>query len=346
MTQIPAIYNQKALSVISVVKLFLALFLLTCAPLSAVWWNPFASDYACELWGPPAGCCSSPWPSPINLDGGIGYRVDTFRWTKGRREELPTPSTELQWKKLSIIEFGAGGSYVSCTNYAIRAWGTYGHIYRGKNIDSDFFSTCKGKELISRSVNDGGKGHVYDAEIGVGYRVTSTCGRFIGVPLIGYSDHAQYLHIFGGHQVFSLFGLQPLGHFPGLNSRYKTRWFGPWAGLEFTTQVEKCAFAFGSFEWHLLSYRGTGCWNLRPDLGEFLHKAHGFGWLGTLGAKWEIYNNWAIGIVGLYRNFKTRNGWEKTSLFDPVFGRRRIRERFNGAHWHTWSLTAIIAWRF
>lgn len=324
----------------------LVTFVIASTQLAAVWWNPFSGDYACDLWGPKGGCCCSPWPSPINLDAGFVYRKDTFRWAKGRKDDIPSHWSELRWSELNSIEFSAYGSYVSCRNYAIRAWGSYGHIYSGENKDSDFFSTQCRKELISRSVNDAGKGYVYDAEIGVGYRVTSTCGRFIGTPLIGYSDHAQHLHIYGGKQVFSRFGLQPLGHFEGLNSRYKTRWFGPWAGLEFTAQVEKCAYVFGSFEWHLLSYRGTGCWNLRPDLGAFLHKAHGFGYLTAWGAKWEICNRWSIGAMFAYRNFKTRDGQEHTRLFDPVFGRRRMREKFNGAHWHTWSIGGLIAWRF
>jgi Protochlamydia outer membrane protein len=327
--------------------LTLTTIFLTSAQLSASWWNPFSCDgssYGSCGFGPLA-CSSSPWPSPINLDIGMGYRRDTFRWSKARREREPDVLSELEWKDIRIIEYGGSASYVSCRNYAIKAWGSYGHIYHGKNIDSDYFSDRR-KDLISRSVNKAGKGHVYDASGAVGYRVTSTCRRFIGTPLIGYSDHAQYLHIFDGNQVVSRLGLDPLGHFPGLNSRYKTRWFGPWAGLDFTTQVEKCAYVFGSFEWHLLSYRGEGCWNLRSDMGPIFHRAHGFGYLTNLGAKWEICSNWSIGLMGAYRNFRTRGGKEKTTLIDPILGHIRIRERFNGAKWHTWSISALIAWRF
>jgi hypothetical protein len=377
-----------ALSILWLAVCSLAVCPLAVCPLGAAWWNPclpcgdFFSSFG------PSACCSSPWPSPFNFEAGIGYRRDTFRWSRGRMQEcrdiqlrqsqLLNPRyrglwSELQWKDVRIIEFGGSASYVSCRNYAIKAWGSYGHIYHGVNKDSDFFRKREGqcgdslsndllgndpsidsgdcdrlidRDLVSRSINKAGRGHVYDASIGVGYRVTSSCKRFIATPLIGYSDHAQCLHIFDGNQVYSRFGLEPLGPFPGLNSRYTTRWFGPWAGMDFTTQVEKCAYAFGSFEWHQLHYRGHGCWNLRSDMGPFYHRAHGFGYLATLGAKWEIWNDWGIGVVGSYRNFRTRGGKEKVTLIDPVFGVTHTIERLNGVHWNSWSITGIISWRY
>ncbi len=293
------------------------------------------------------GCKASPWPSPINIQAGIGYRRDKFKWSKAGPFDMPNVLSELRWSDLRIIEYGGNATYVSCTNYAVKAWGGYGHIYHGHNVDADFLGNDR-RDLVALSDNKAGKGHVYDIAGGVGYRITSTCGRFIATPLIGYSDHAQYLRIFHGEQIFNFFHPLYVGEIPGLNSKYKTRWFGPWAGMDFTVQVEKCAFLFGSFEWHILSYRGEGCWNLRPDIGPFSHRAHGFGYLATLGGNWEICGNWSIGVVGAYRNFRCRHGSEKFIVYDPIFPKvtERFRFRFNGAKWHSWSITGIVAWRF
>jgi hypothetical protein len=329
----------------------LSVCMLVSTSLTAAWYDDLCmngcpnvdmTDARCNR-----GCKPDPWPSPINLDAGIGYRRDRFRWSKAGPFEIPNVLSELRWRDIRIIEYGGSASYVSCRNYAVKAWGDYGHIYHGRNVDADFLGNNK-TDLISLSGNKAGKGHVYDVVGGVGYRVTSTCGRFIATPLIGYSDHAQYLRIFHGEQIFNFFNPFFVGPIPGLNSKYKTRWFGPWGGMDFTAQVEKCAYVFGSFEWHILSYRGEGCWNLRSDIGPFFHKSHGFGYLATLGGKWEICGNWSIGVVGAYRNFRSRSGRERYTIFDPFFPTQRnvFRFRFNGAKWHTWSITGLVAWRF
>src|SRR5215213_5633347 len=110
---------------------------------------------------------------------------------------------------------------------------------------------------------------------GVGYRVTSTCGRFTATPLAGYSWQGQNLHIYDGRQIIDLFN-NDIGRLRGLNSHYDARWYGPWVGLDFNTRVECCAYLFGSFEWHFTTYRGKGYWNLRDDLGPFRHHANGW----------------------------------------------------------------------
>jgi hypothetical protein len=115
--------------------------------------------------------------------------------------------------------------------------------------------------------------------------------------------------------------------------------------VDFEARVERCAFLTGGFEWHMLAYRGHGNWNLRDDIGRFDHKAYGMGYIARLGAKWEIWNHWSLGVTGSYRNFRTRHGHENLIVFDEG-GRFRMRSRFNQAKWHGYSVSAIIAWRW
>lgn len=296
-------------------------------------------DNWCDGWPKAGKACTRDWPSEFEVDFGGGFRKDKFEWNIAGPGRDPNVLSELQWKDLRIAQIGGMAKYVSCRNYAIRIDAAYGRIYHGRVVDADYaFDYREG--LFSLSDNKAGKGHVYDLSAAAGYRVTSTCGRFVGTPMIGYGQYSQYLHLYSGHQVY------PVNfRFDGLNSRYTTKWYGPWLGMDFEVKVERCAFLFGGFKYHLLAYRGHGKWNMRDDLGTFHHKAYGLGYLATLGGKWEIWNNWSIGIVGSYRNFRTRHGHEHVTVTDDE-GIFFVRSRFNQAKWKSYSVSGIIAWRF
>lgn len=297
-----------------------------------------------ERWNLVNACQSDDWPSPINIEIGAGFRREKLEWSISGPDNTPNVLSELEWRDLRSAQIEGRASYVSCRNYAVEIAADYGHIYHGDNIDSDYlFDDEEG--LFSLSKNKAGKGHVYDLSGGVGYRVTSTCARFIATPLIGYSNHAQYLHIYDGHQKFNLFS-DEIGSFPGLKSTYHAHWYGPWLGLNFSARVESCAYVFGSFDWHWLSYHATGDWNLRDDIGRFHHQASGHGYGATLGGNWEIWDNWSIGIVATYRHYKTHHGREKLKVFDTIEGPIFVRTRFNTAKWVMGSISGVLMWRF
>lgn len=293
----------------------------------------------CSGWFAPGKPCPIEWPSPFDVAVGGGFRSDKFRWSIAGFQDTPNVLSQLEWKELRIAQVGGYANYVSCRNYAIKIAGEYGRIYHGHVLDSDYAGNDR-TDLFSLSRSNAGRGHVYDVSAAAGYRVTSNCSRFVATPLVGYSQHQQYLHIFRGEQLFPF-----QGPIPGLNSRYTTRWYGPWIGLDFEARVERCAFVFGGFEWHMLAYRGHGNWNLRKDLGPFYHKAYGMGYVARLGGRWEIWNRWSIGVMGSYRNFRTRHGHEHGEIFD-AFGTFRFTTRFNQAKWRVYTVSGIVAWHF
>jgi len=307
------------------------------------------ADCCCDFsWPTAGGCMHSPWPSTFNLYAGGGYRQDKFKWSIAGPDpdNIPNTLSELQWKNLRIAQFGGVASYTSCRNYVVRVDASYGRIYHGRWEDADYLGNDK-TDIFSFSTGKAGRGHVYDLSGAVGYRVISTCKRFIASVLVGYAQYAQYLHMYAGKQVIDIFSVpESLGPFTGLTSTYTTRWMGPWAGIDFTARVERCAYLFGSVQWHGLMYRGHGRWNLRDDLGPFFHKAYGYGYLATLGTNWEIWNNWSIGLMGSYRMFRTKHGHEHVRVTLPNGFSFDGVTRFNGAIWHAWTASAIIAWRF
>lgn len=298
-----------------------------------------------------AGCscaaAGTDWPSPINVDIGVGYREDDVRWNIAGFNDTPNVLSELKWKKLQMVEVTGEASYVSCRNYAVKVKADYGYICSGVNTDADYAGNDR-TDRFSLSVNNAGKGYVYDLSGGVGYKVTSTCGRFIALPMIGYSFSSQHLHQFDGLQVSS-FGYIVDVPIEELNSSYTTRWYGPWVGIDFAARVESCAYVFGGFEWHLASYRGSGHWNLRPDIGPFHDHAHGTGYIITLGGNWEVWSHWSIGVVSHFRYFRTNHGVSTTEYFYDngyTIDRFDVSTRFNQAKWKSIDALAMVAWRF
>ena len=163
-----------------------------------------------------------------------------------------------------------------------------------------------------------------------------------GKQLISLVPDVLFVDVNGPYQVTSI----PIGAIDGLMSHYKTRWFGPWVGIDFTAQVERCAYLFGSLQWHMLEYRGHGDWNLRTDIGPFDHKAYGYGYLIMLGTKWEIWNDWSIGLMGSYRMFRTKGGHEILEIIPQVQAPFKVKTPFSGAVWHSFSASGIISYRF
>jgi len=295
---------------------------------------------------------SADWPSPITVAVSSGYRQDKLRWSISGEDNDPNILSELKWKNLQIMQIGAYGSYTSCRNYVVRASGDYGYIYHGDHTDTDYFES--GREFpFSKSTGKAGKGSVYDLDGGVGYRVTSSCKRFVATPLVGYSFHGQNLHMYDGESEFFIIPTStgnitlPESPIPGLDSSYRTRWYGPWLGIDFSAKVEQCAYVFGGFEWHFVNFRADGHWNLRKDLGPFYHRANGFGYVATLGANWEIWDHWSIGVVSNYRNFRSRSGHEHGTIKVPgALKPLEFEAKFNGVRWYSWSASAVVAYRF
>ncbi len=287
------------------------------------------------------------WPSTVNVEFGAGYRQDDLKWSTAGLTDDSNVLREMKWKNLQIVQVEGSLSYASCRNYAFRISGDYGHIYEGKNTESVRFFSEEEDTYFTESLSHhkAGKGSVYDVEGGVGYRIISTCARFTATPLVGYSWHGQNLHLYNGEQVISRFELDR-HDIDGLNSNYHAHWYGPWFGMDFNAQVEKCAYVFGNFEWHIVSYRGNGKFNRSERLvGPFNQKAHGFGYSAVLGGNWEIWDNWSIGVVGNYRNLKTRHGHETFTL-KTADGDFKGKTRFNQVKWQSFSVSGIVAYRF
>lgn len=302
-------------------------------------------------------CGLAPWPSANNYEIDIGFRRDKLT-TKVSSEfvfdalddTIPDlvlrSSSDESWQDLQIVQVAGSGSYVSCTNYAVKVSGSYGNVYTGRYRFHDDLDIDVGDDDIRIFSSSGkvNKSYVYDASGAVGYRTTSTGGRCIVTPYIGYSYHVQKLE--RNHGTLKVFVPPVLAEvdIPLSNITYKPHWYGPWAGFDALVQVERCAYAFLGFEWHLINYQSK---HSNSFADSSIHQsAHGQGYIVTLGAEWEIFRNWSIGLMGHYRNFRVWDGHQRVTAVDTDGSSLSFKSKLSRAQWVSGDVSALVAWRF
>ncbi|NOQ93700.1 MAG: hypothetical protein GQ547_03575, partial [Methylophaga sp.] len=205
-----------------------------------------------------------------------GYRKDQLHWSIAGPNGSPNIISELTWKDIEIATLNIGTTLHFQSNWLLSMDASYGHIFDGRNQDSDYRGNNKTGEF-SRSYADSDKGITLDGSIYAGYKwqvITKPQQEVVLIPKIGFSYHSQFLNDTNGELVVSTpapeFGitvdnLNPLGKFSGLNSYYEASWFGPWLGLESQFAINE-KFRFGlNLEYHYAFYSATADWNLRSD---------------------------------------------------------------------------------
>ena len=210
------------------------------------------------------------WPEATDssLEVGVGYRQDELEWKTSNHCDyyqshcndknsalLPRGlRSHLKWKDLDIWQIEARGKYVTCDCLYLRANGDYGWITHGKNTDRDRLSFsdygCSDDSSFefghSRSK---ARGHVYDAEIAVGYQFKLCDDSFSIAPLVGYSWHGQHIedrHLRQHFYFTDSDSSDDCYSSSKRHSRYHTRWNGPFVGFDFDYRFGCCC------EWDIL----------------------------------------------------------------------------------------------
>ncbi|MBI5969863.1 MAG: TonB-dependent receptor [Deltaproteobacteria bacterium] len=274
----------------------------------------------------------------------VGKRTDNLDWNIAGNLSGTNPNvlSELKWKDLSIFQIKAAGRGTIKEVFFLRGAFGIGFIYDGKNQDSDY--SCDDRRCeFSRSDNKADTGSVRDFTFGGGFKNTVALknGVFTVIPLIGFSQHNQNLKITDGYQT-----IPATGAFGGLNSSYKARWRGPWAGLDIGYSSEGRGLALtGTFEYHVVSYHAEADWNLRADFAHpksFEHNANGTGYVAAIGADYRLKRNWGV-YAGLdYLKFKTSRGTDRTYFSDGAMSDTRLNE----VNWRSHSVNAGFRRRF
>ncbi len=300
------------------------------------------------------GLYSEEWISEPKVQVSAGYRYDTLNWNIAGVHNRPNVLSELKWTHLQMYQLGAKAEAYICDQWLIRLDGEYGKILDGKVQDSDFNRNNRRGEY-SRFNCDANRGEVFDLNASIGYLYTLFCDNFFVTPLIGYSYAEQHLRMFDGHVV--LFDGERVDvHVHDLHSNYRTKWRGPWVGLELN-YLYNCEWDFfGGVEYHWAKFNGTGHWNLRPEFyNDFQHRANGTGVKGYLGTQYAINCNWLGGIKLSYLYYNTRPGVDRTFVLDDYsdthysdyeYEKVVSETRLNEVNWHSFRIEANLTYAF
>lgn len=286
------------------------------------------------------------------LDLAVGYRQDDLKWSIAGPNNQPNILSELKWNELQIWQVQLSGRSLESYNLYIRYSFSYGEIFDGKNQDSDYFGNHRTNEF-SRSYSDAGRGEVVDTSAAFGYMIKLPKGLNIA-PLFGSSYHTQNLHMYHGVQVVNTL-TDALGEIKGLNSRYKTKWNGPWVGADLIWQISPGLSLLGTFEYHWAKFRGKGHWNLRHDhLDDFKHKANGYGAVVKFGAVYEVFPRVLLTLMFGSQNWATGSGTDTTKALEvvrlpsnqlvdvPV----KYKTKLNKVEWNSYEVTLGIGCYF
>lgn len=263
-----------------------------------------------------------------------GYRTDNLNWNIAGDINGANPNilSELKWEDLRMFTVKAVSRTFIDLMY-LRGSFDYGWINSGANQDSDFNGNDRTLEF-SRSVNRSDGGTVWDASLGVGFKIGVPHGDspFRLMPMLGYSYHRQNLEITDGLQV-----IPPTGPFAGLHSTYGASWTGPWFGFDMVYKFKKAAFR-GTVERHMISYSADADWNLRSAFQHpvsFQHTADGDGTVLSAGIDYTVDDQWSVNGGLDVQHWRAKNGIDRTFFADGTISDTKLNEV-------TWDSTALL----
>jgi hypothetical protein len=322
------------------------------------------------------------WPEATDssLEVGVGYRQDSLKWkteadrhgsyyggsnSYGSGSSYENSSSaaagfrsKVDWKSLNIWQIEATGKYLTCDNVYFRAYGDYGWITSGKNSDKDYVGFGNGSNFTEISHTKANtSGHVYDANIAVGYQFQLCDNSFSFTPLVGYGWNGQHLkdkHLkfelvtdyilenpseylrssyssdyylsnssYGNYSYDSYYSSYSSGK---CHSSYNARWNGPFIGFDFDYAFG-CGCGpdwklFGTYEFHWARYHSKGDWSLRNDCGrKFYQEAkNAYGNVFDIGVKWDLCDCWTVAVVGKFQWWTAKHGHDKMKIADLSLG--------------------------
>jgi len=300
----------------------------------------------------------------LELEVHAGYRSDRLDWqlagaASGWDGQPVNILSELSWHAIEIEQAGIGGKLSRAHQAGVfftylRGRVDYGRITGGRSRDSDYAGNNRTREY-SRSLHTPGGDQAFDAALGLGLQWRSGQERFAVAVLAGYSHHELNLRLRNGVQTISRPDLVPLypakppppGPIIGLDSTYKTRWRGPWAGIDLEIHPSQRFSLLAGVEYHRARYRALADWNLRGDLAHpvsFRHDAdNADGIVLRLGATCRLTSRWALTTDLTYQQ------WQAGPGTDRIFfagGGANTFSRLNEVNWSSTAANAGLSYRF
>ena len=282
-----------------------------------------------------------------------GYRKDNLNWhiagnLQGTR---PNVRSELTWSDLEIIQFKLSNRSVIKNRFYLRGHLIYGAVLSGDNRDSDYNGDDRTQEF-SRSLNGVDGNHVWDGSLGVGPRFSFFNESMVICPMLGYAVSEQDLNIVDGYQAITTPpATTPIGPIPGLDSRYQTRWKGPWLGVDllFSIPCQDTPFTHIGLtftgEYHWVDYDAEADWNLRTDFRHpvsFAHFADGSGFVAGAALLFKSKQRWGINVGLNVKEMTTDSGLDRIYFANNTIADTRLNE----VRWRSFTFEAGVSYQF
>ncbi len=132
----------------------------------------------------------------------------------------------------------------------------------------------------------------------------------------------------------------------GLDSTYKTKWYGPFAGIDLKLHTSPQFSLNGSVQDHWADYEAEADWNLRSDLAHpvsFRHEAEkGDGVFGTLKGRYLFNNGLMLDLAFDYIFLSAKDGIDQTILADGS----SFFVKLNELNWQSSAITLGFSYSF
>ena len=287
------------------------------------------------------------------FDLSAGYRRDSLSWSiaGNNNGHYVNILSELQWSDLTIYQLSLSNRTVIRDRVYLRGHLDFGVVESGSNRDSDYDGDDRTQEF-SRSINGVDGNSVWNASAGIGPRLAFFDETIVVCPLLGYAVSEQDLNIVDGYQAISEPpSSTPIGPIAGLDSRYQTRWKGPWLGADLMVSIPSTQGTFTrvgilfSGEYHWVDYDAEANWNLRQDYRHpvsFSHAAEGSGY--QVGAKllFESGDRWGMQAGMRVLEMTTDSGKDRIYYANGTTTETRLNE----VQWRSFTFEAGISCRF
>ncbi len=272
-----------------------------------------------------------------------GYRADDLDWNIAGNISGSNPNilSELTFSDLESYQFKLGGRGTINRAFYLRGSVDYAWVLNGEVQDSDFNADNRTQEW-SRSISSADDSYLFDATLGIGYLFRLASDKLRVAPLVGYAYSEQNIKLTDGFQTLSLPPqAQSIGPIANLDSRYDTRWHGPWVGLDLSVDAGEKIRLFAGLEYHWADYKAEGFWNLRAD-PNFEHEADGTGFLISVGGDYAFSGPWSLGLEISYQDWSTDAGIDRQFFAGGTMAETRLNE----VNWESYAIMLRVTYRF
>ncbi len=278
-----------------------------------------------------------------------GYRQGKLDWNIGLPDNavLPNVLSELEWEEMDIAQLSINGALKLSNQLRFGLDLDMGVIYDGTGRDSDYlFDNRQGE--FSRSVFNVDGHDIVNVSAYAGREISKNFGDDRAVsftPMLGYSYHAQNIQFEEGVQVISTPGLTPnTGEFDGLDSEYRTNWYGPWFGFELGYTDPTWALKT-RLSHHRIDYDAEATWNLRTDFAQpksFEHLSEGEGNRLSVSVSHHWYNNWSANLYGGIESWRVEPGVDRVFFSNGAVASTQLNE----VNWESWWIGIGLSRQF